>query len=58
MSADPATMAMKVMIEPRASVDAAYLADGEWQVEIAGTLYPALVSARPLYDPGMTRIRA
>jgi glycine cleavage system aminomethyltransferase T/glycine/D-amino acid oxidase-like deaminating enzyme len=46
------------MIEPKAPVDAAYLGNGEWQVEIAGKLYPASVSARPLYDPQMKRIHA
>ncbi len=46
------------MIEPQAPVDAAYLGSGEWQVEIAGKLYPASVSARPLYDPQMQRIHA
>ena len=46
------------MIEPKAPVDAAYLGSGAWQVEIAGKLYPASVSARPLYDPQMTRIHA
>ncbi len=46
------------MIEPKAPVDAAYLGSGEWQVEIAGKLYPASVSARPLYDPQMKRIHA
>jgi len=44
------------MIEPRVIVDEAYLASGRWEVDIAGTLYPALVSARPLYDPQMKRI--
>jgi 4-methylaminobutanoate oxidase (formaldehyde-forming) len=46
------------MIEPKAPVDAAYLGSGAWQVEIAGRLYPASVSARPLYDPQMQRIHA
>jgi 4-methylaminobutanoate oxidase (formaldehyde-forming) len=46
------------MIEPKATVDDAYLASGEWQVEIACKLYPAGVSARPLYDPAMKRIHA
>jgi 4-methylaminobutanoate oxidase (formaldehyde-forming) len=46
------------MIEPKAAVDAAYLESGDWQVEIAGKLYPALVSTRPLYDPAMKRIHA
>jgi glycine cleavage system aminomethyltransferase T len=47
-----------VMIEPKVAVDSAYLSGGEWQVEIAGRLFPAAVSARPLYDPEMKRIRA
>ena len=46
------------MIEPNVPVDEAYLASGEWRVDIAGKLYPALVSARPLYDPAMKRIHA
>ena len=46
------------MIEPKAPVDQAYLGSGKWEVDIAGTLYPAVVSARPLYDPQMTRIHA
>ena len=39
-------------------VDAAYLEEGKWEVEIAGAVYPAEVSLRPLYDPGMDKIRA
>ena len=46
------------MIEPRCTVDAAYLESGRWEVDIAGKLYPAAVSLRPLYDPGMSRIKA
>jgi 4-methylaminobutanoate oxidase (formaldehyde-forming) len=46
------------MVEPKAPVDEAYLKSGDWQVNIAGKLYPALVSARPLYDPEMKRIHA
>ncbi len=46
------------MIEPKVQVDAAYLDSGGWQVEIAGKLYPASVSARPLYDPQMKRIHS
>jgi len=40
------------------TVNKAYLDEGEWEVEIAGNTYPAEVSFRPLYDPGMERIRA
>ena len=46
------------MIEPKVMVDEAYLGSGHWEVDIAGRLYPALVSARPLYDPQMKRIHA
>ncbi|HUI61380.1 MAG TPA: FAD-dependent oxidoreductase [Steroidobacteraceae bacterium] len=45
------------MIEPKVVVDEAYLNGGKWEVEIAGRLYPVQVSARPLYDPQMKRIR-
>jgi 4-methylaminobutanoate oxidase (formaldehyde-forming) len=46
------------MVEPGEVVDAAYLASGRWEVEIAGKSYPAEVSLRPLYDPEMKRIKA
>ncbi len=46
------------MIEPGVPVDAAYLAGGRWEVEIAGRLYPAAVSLRPFYDPDMRRVRS
>ena len=39
-------------------VDKAYLEQGEWSVDIAGQVYPAEVSLRPMYDPGMERVRA
>jgi 4-methylaminobutanoate oxidase (formaldehyde-forming) len=44
-------------IEPKQNVDEAYLASGQWEVEIAGKRYPCLVSARPLYDPKADRTR-
>lgn len=46
------------MIEPRRTVDDAYLTTGTWEVEISGECYPAVVSARPLYDPKNERIRS
>jgi glycine cleavage system aminomethyltransferase T/glycine/D-amino acid oxidase-like deaminating enzyme len=46
------------MIEPKVVVDEAYLGSGRWEVDIAGRLYPAVVSVRPLYDPQMKRIHA
>ncbi len=39
-------------------VDQAYLDEGNWEVDIAGKIYPAIVSFKPLYDPGMSRIKA
>ena len=39
-------------------VDKAYLEQGEWSVDSAGQVYPAEVSLRPMYDPGMERVRA
>src|SRR5262249_8694947 len=47
-----------VMLEPGEPVDTAYVNDGVWTVDIAGTVYPAEVSLKPLYDPQMQRIKA
>ena len=30
----------------------------DWEIDIAGKLYPAEVSLRPLYDPEMARIKS
>jgi heterotetrameric sarcosine oxidase gamma subunit len=38
-------------------VDAAWIAAGEWSVDVAGTRCPAVASLRPLYDPTNERIR-
>ena len=39
-------------------VDADWLQGGTWEVDIAGETYPAVVSLRPLYDPGMQRVKS
>jgi glycine cleavage system aminomethyltransferase T/glycine/D-amino acid oxidase-like deaminating enzyme len=39
-------------------VNAGYLERGEWSVRIADRTYPAEVSLRPMYDPGMKRVKA
>ncbi len=39
-------------------LDGAYLDSGTWEVDIAGTRYPATASLRPLYDPKNDRIKA
>ncbi|MEH6591877.1 MAG: FAD-dependent oxidoreductase [Halioglobus sp.] len=45
------------MIEPGETVNPAYLKEGKWEIDIAGTRYPCRCSLRPLYDPDMKRIR-
>jgi len=45
------------MIEAGEPIDAAWL-DATWELEIAGSVYPAQVSLRPLYDPAMKRVKA
>jgi len=46
-----------VMVDAGERVDAAYLADATWEVDVAGRSYPARASLRPLYDPNMERIK-
>jgi heterotetrameric sarcosine oxidase gamma subunit len=45
------------MIDADEAIDQAYLDSGEWTVQIGAAVYPALVSLRPMYDPGNKRIR-
>ena len=46
------------MIQADEPIDQAWLDRGRWEVDIAGTLYPAVTSLRPLYDPDMKRIKS
>jgi len=46
------------MIEADGPIDQAWLDAGRWEVDIAGAHYPAITSLRPLYDPGMKRVRS
>jgi len=46
------------MVEAEEPIDKQWLETGRWEVDIAGTLYPAQVSLRPMYDPKMERVRA
>ncbi|MCG6949764.1 MAG: aminomethyltransferase family protein, partial [Acidobacteria bacterium] len=46
------------MIEAGEPINKAYVQEGEWEVDIAGTRYPAEASIRPMYDPKMERIKA
>ena len=46
------------MIEAGEPLEQAYLDGATWEVEIAGTSYPATASLRPLYDPAMSRVKS
>ncbi len=46
------------MIEAGEPCDAAYLAKGTWEVEIANVRYPAMASMKPLFDPENKKIKA
>ncbi len=46
------------MIEAGEPINKAYIEEGSWEVDIAGTRYPAEASIRPMYDPKMERIKA
>jgi 4-methylaminobutanoate oxidase (formaldehyde-forming) len=48
------------MIEPKTKdiVNKSYIDAGKWEVEVAGTKYPAQVSLQPFYDPKNSRIKA
>ncbi len=45
------------MIEAGEPVNADYIANGKWEVDIAGKIYPAEVSLKPFYDPEMKKIK-
>lgn len=38
-------------------LDQKWIDAGRWEIDIAGTRYPAIASLRPLYDPGNERIK-
>jgi 4-methylaminobutanoate oxidase (formaldehyde-forming) len=46
------------MIEADEIIDDAYIENGKWEINIAGNIYPAQVSLRPLFDPEMKKIKA
>ncbi|MDQ3368075.1 MAG: FAD-dependent oxidoreductase [Myxococcota bacterium] len=46
------------MIEGAEPIDARWIEAGTWEVDIAGTLYPAIASLRPLFDPENRKIKA
>jgi len=46
------------MIDAGQPLDAKWIEAGTWQVDIAGTLYPAIASLKPLFDPENKKIKA
>lgn len=46
------------MIEAGEPIDAKYLNEGQWEIEIADKKYPIVVSLKPLFDPEMAKIKA
>ncbi len=45
------------MVQADVPIDAKWIAAGRWEVDIAGTRYPAKASLRPLYDPTNERVK-
>jgi len=45
------------MIDAGGPLDAKWIEAGTWQVDIAGTRYPAIASLRPLFDPDNKKIK-
>ncbi len=46
------------MIDAGGPLDAKWIEAGTWQVDIAGTLYPAIASLKPLFDPENKKIKS
>jgi 4-methylaminobutanoate oxidase (formaldehyde-forming) len=46
------------MVEAGEPVDRAWIDGAQWEVDIAGRLYPATASLRPLYDPQMLKVKS
>jgi 4-methylaminobutanoate oxidase (formaldehyde-forming) len=45
------------MIAANTPIDAKWIEAGTWEVEIAGKLYPAIASLKPLFDPENKKIK-
>jgi 4-methylaminobutanoate oxidase (formaldehyde-forming) len=45
------------MVDAGEPLTQAWVDEGRWEVDIAGTLYPAVASLRPLYDPEALRVK-
>ncbi len=46
------------MIDAGQPLDAAYLAGGRWEVDVAAKRFPAVVSLKPMYDPDNLKVKA
>jgi 4-methylaminobutanoate oxidase (formaldehyde-forming) len=46
------------MLESDGPLTADWLAEGDWEVDVAGERFPAVTSLRPMYDPANARIKA
>ena len=44
-------------VESAAGVDQAFIAEGRWEIEVAGERIPARASLAPMYDPRSERVR-
>ncbi|HSD88781.1 MAG TPA: glycine cleavage T C-terminal barrel domain-containing protein, partial [Kofleriaceae bacterium] len=45
------------MVEAPEPIDGKWIEAGRWEVEIAGTLHPALASLKPLFDPENKKVK-
>lgn len=47
-----------VMVEAGEPINQAFITEGKWEIEIAGTHYPCQISIKPLFDPENKKIKA
>ena len=45
------------MVESDSPIDQAWIDRGHWSIDIAGRVYPAVASLRPLFDPTGSRVK-
>ena len=47
-----------VMVEASEPINASFINEGKWEIEIAGKNYPCMISIKPLFDPENKKIKA
>ena len=47
-----------VMVEAGEPINQAYIDDGKWEIEVAGNVYPCMLSIKPLFDPENKKIKS